>query len=360
MKSKVCIASLRFSPACLSLLPAWGKMFEALGFEVDYVIHPRFKEFPEFAGNDSAILATEAGWSRRTGYTHAVFAHPAEKNHVYGRELKRTGCKVWYIYHEPWESLRSYLQTESFSVVLKLIAAHYLSVKMLKTSDGVILPSQKCVTTYEHADVRHNRRYFKVPLLFHDEAGKLLNEDRIHFSYIGSITKAHGFDGFIEFVKYALNRNLDIRFLIASRMPLPEEIAKDAMIANASDRVVIRCGRPLTNDEINRCYSQSICVWNVYLRSTQSGVLAKATMLGTPIIASEAGSFREFIADHKEGRLLGSASPEAVLGAFEEIRGNLKRFSDLSRKRFLSTFDYMSQLELCKQIFGAVNGDKIK
>ena len=359
MKRKVCIISLRFSPACLSLLPAWGKMFEALGFEVDYIIHPRFKDFSEFASNDSAILSTEVGWSRRAGYAHAVFAHPAEKNHVYGKELRNTGCKVWYIYHEPWESLPSYLQTENFTVVLKLIAAHYLSVKMLKTSDGVILPSQRCVTTYERADVRHNPNYFKVPLLFHDEAAELLNKERIYFSYIGSITKAHGFDGFIQFVKFALNRNLDIRFLIASRMPLPEEIAKDATIANASDRVVIRCGRPLTNDEINSCYSQSICLWNVYLRSTQSGVLAKATMFGTPVLASEAGSFREFITDHQEGRLLPSASPEEVLAAFEEIRKDLKRFSALSRKRFLSTYDYMSQLELCRQIFGSVDGGKI-
>jgi len=355
---KVCLISLRFSPACLSLLPAWGKMFGALGFETDYVVHPRFKEFAEFAENDSAILPTDGEWNPQGGYAHALFAHPAPGNHVYGKALQKTGCKVWYIYHEPWESLRSYLQTENYSVVLKLLAAHYLSVKMLKTADGVILPSQRCVTAYERADVQYNQRYFEIPLLFDDEAGQLLNEERIYFSYIGNITKAHGFAEFIQFVRFALKRNLDIRFLIASRFPLPDYLARDEMIANSPDRVVVRCGRPLTNSEINLCYAQSVCVWNVYLRSTQSGVLAKATMFGTPVLASEAGSFPEFVTDHQEGRLLGSADPETVLQAYEEIRNDLARFSANSRRRFLSTFHYNAQLDLCRRIFVDAHGGK--
>jgi glycosyltransferase involved in cell wall biosynthesis len=351
MNSRVCLISLRFSPAWLSLLPAWGRVFEALGFEVDYVIHPKFKSFAEFANKDSTILSTDKGWSARSGYSHALFVGPDAGNHVYGKELKRTGCKIWYIYHEPWESLRAYLQTESFRVAIKLIAAHYLSVKMLKTSDGVILPSQRCVTNYVRSDVRHNPRYFKVPLLFDDEASDHLNEQRIYFSYIGAITKAHGFEGFLQFVKYALQRNLDIRFLIASRIALPEEVAKDPIIAGAPDRVVIRCGRPLTNDEINLCYAQSICVWNVYLRSTQSGVLAKAMMFGAPVLAAETGSFPEYVTDHQEGRLLKDANPERVYQAYEEIRRDLNRYTASSRKRFLETFYYTSQLDLCRRIF---------
>ena len=353
--AKIGIISLRFTPTCLSKLPAWGKLFKALGYEVAYILNPKYKSFEEFAENDAAITTTTPGWSAAPGYEHALFFHPAPANHVHSRKLRKTGCKVWYVYDEPWESLRTYLQTEGFIDVLKLLVAHYFSVKMLKSSNGVILLSQRAVSTYEHADFRHNRNCFRIPLLFNDDGDDLPHQNRIYFSYIGNISKVHGFPEFVQFVRYALRRKLDMRFLIASRAPLPEDVGKDEVIASASDRVVVRCGRPLTNSEINLCYAQSICVWNLYRRSTQSGVLVTATMFGTPVLASKTGSFPEFITDHQEGRLLGSADPETILQAYEEIRNNLSRYTTLSRRRFLSTFDYRSQLELCRRIFVGEN-----
>jgi glycosyltransferase involved in cell wall biosynthesis len=134
-------------------------------------------------------------------------------------------------------------------------------------------------------------------------------------------------------------------------MPLPEYVATDDAITKATDRIVVHCGRPLSNDEINLCFAQSICVWNVYRRSTQSGILAKATMFGTPVLASEAGSFREFITDHQNGRLLRDASLDTVLQAYEDIRSNLNRYTSLSREKFLTTFYYKSQLALCRNVF---------
>lgn len=351
MNQKVCIISLRFTPTCLSKLPAWGELFHALGYEVEYVLDPKYKKFEEFAKNDAAVAATDPGWSTSRRYEHALFFHPVPTNHVHARKLSNTGCKIWYFYDEPWESLGRYLGTESFFDVFKLLVAHYFSVRMLKLSHGVILLSQRAVSTYERQDIRLNRNYFKIPLLFHDDSDGLLQQNRVYFSFIGNLVKAHGFPDFIQFVRYSILRKLDIRFLIASRHPLPEDLAKDETIANASDRVVVRCGRPLTNSEINLCYAQSICVWNLYRRSTQSGVLVTATMFGTPVLAADTGSFPEFVTDHQEGRLLRSTDPETILQAYEEIRGNLSRYTISSRQRFLNTFDYRSQLDLCRRIF---------
>lgn len=134
-------------------------------------------------------------------------------------------------------------------------------------------------------------------------------------------------------------------------MPLPEDVTRDEVIAKAPDRIVVHCGRPLSNNEINLCFAQSICVWNVYRRSTQSGVLAKASMFGSPVLASDTGSFREFVDDNQNGRFLQDASPESVLEAYEDIRSNLNRYTSLSREKFLSTFYYKSQLELCRNVF---------
>jgi glycosyltransferase involved in cell wall biosynthesis len=330
---------------------AYGHIFAEIGSEVTFVIHPDYKHFAEFADNDAAIVATTPAWDTSRQYQHAIICNPARDNLVHSVRLRKNGCKVWYLYHEPWVSIGAYLRTESPIITAKLICAHYLSVKILKAADGVILSSAHAVEAYRRHDYRYNRNYFEIPLLFDDESQRFADEERRYFSYIGNITRAHGFDGFIRLIKFSLENDLDIQFLIASRRPLPREVAEDPVITCNPDRVVVQCGRPLSNDEINRCYARSFCVWNIYRRSTQSGVLAKATMFGTPLLASEVGSFREFISDGCEGRLLQDAAPETVLGAYEDIKSNLNRYTMSSRKRFLSTFHYRSQLDICRKLF---------
>jgi glycosyltransferase involved in cell wall biosynthesis len=354
MTQRICVVSLHFSPAHISHLVAYGKTFAALGYDVNFVLHENYMQFDEFSNCRSAFVATTSGWETAREYVYAIIYNAARTNHICAAKLRRQGCKVWYVYHEPWEPLRTYLQTESPLVMAKLIAAHYLSVKTLKSVDGVLLPSACAVESYQRGDIRYNPNFRRLPLLLSNESSSLPIKERLFFSYIGNITKAHGFDEYIDFVQFSIERNLNIRFLIASKRPLPRQVADDKLIAKAGDRVMIQCGRPLSNYDINQCYARSICVWNVYRRSTQSGVFAKAMMSGTPVMASQAGSFREFMTDGCEGRLLPDAEPEGVLSAYEDISSNLSQYIAHARNRFARTFDYRSQLEACKEIFGSV------
>lgn len=353
MNLSVCIASLRFSPAHISHMVAYGKALGALGYEVEYVLDPRYMRFAEFAGNPSAIASTKPNWDSGSGYAHAIFYSPAPANHLCAARLRATGCKVWYVYHEPAEPLRTYLRTESPWNVVKLLLAHHLSTKMLERADEVVLSSERAVETYQQRDIRHNPKYCRIPLLLDDESAPFVGEERRYFSYIGNITKAHGFDDFIRFIRFARAKELNIRFLIASRRPLPSELAHDAAIACSPERVMLQCGRPLSNDEINRRYAQSICVWNVYRRSTQSGVLAKATMMGAPVLVSGAGSFREFVSDGCEGRLLRSSAPADVFDGYEEIASHLDEYVKHARERFQSTFYWKAQLAKFSETFGS-------
>ena len=348
-----CIASLHFSPAFVSHMVAYSKVLADLGFEVDFVVHPEYTRFTEFSQNNAVTVSTSPDWETSKQYEIALFTNAAPTNHVYAELLRKRGCKVWYVYHEPWESLRTYLRTENLQMVAKLVCAHYLSVRMLKASDGVILPSQHCLVSYERSDVRHNSTYSSLPLLFDDESGGLLNETRRYFSYIGNVTKAHGFEEFVRFAKFALKNDPKITFQIASRRPLPLDVTSDKTISDASDRFVFKCGRPLSNQEINLCFAQSICVWNLYRRSTQSGVLAKAMMFGTPVIASGLSAFYEFIQDRREGRVLLDADPLSILLAYEDIRGNLCQYVADARRRFLRTFYYKAHLKTCQTIFAS-------
>lgn len=103
-------------------------------------------------------------------------------------------------------------------------------------------------------------------------------------------------------MKYALLQDKNIRFMIATRSSisslLKEEIFVDAI---RKGRIVIHEGRPMTENEINKYYRQSICVWNAYNRSTQSGVLPNALMQGTPVIVNSRGVAKEVISDGVEG-----------------------------------------------------------
>lgn len=62
-------------------------------------------------------------------------------------------------------------------------------------------------------------------------------------------------------------------------------------------RLTVQSGRTMSSQEINTFYRRSICVWNVYNRSIQSGVLPNALMQGTPLIVNQNGVAKEVMAD---------------------------------------------------------------
>ncbi|WP_233185630.1 glycosyltransferase [Thermotoga sp. SG1] len=85
-------------------------------------------------------------------------------------------------------------------------------------------------------------------------------------------------------------------------------------------------GRPLPNSEINRAYKESFCIWNVYRRSTQSGVLPKAYMFGTPVIANDIGSFLEFVRPEETGKIISlSVDLDEILKNVLEIRKDIDK-----------------------------------
>ena len=286
-------------------------------------------------------------------WTHAVFQNPSTENRTVAGLLKQAGTKILYVYHEPWQQLPSYLRGEGLSGTLKAILAHHTSVSVLKLADTVMLASQYGLNEYGKSDVRYNRNSEYIPLLFDDDAPKniadLLPPKRF-FGYIGYLCRSHGFDQFVSFMRSALHQNQDMRFLIASRLPLPGTLLNDPTLRKNLDRIEIRCGRPLGNDEINRCYLESFCVWNIYRRSTQSGVLPKAFMFGTPVIASRVGAFPEWVEEGVNGRFAEARDCEGILAALEDIRNNIEGYATRCRQTFIEKFFYRSNLAAIQRV----------
>lgn len=331
---KALIISLNFNPGHVSHMVASYKQLEELGYKPFYYVN---EAFVPFLPQEGSIIVFDS--KSVPSADIAFFVFPSQKNLFLIRKLKKHGTKIIYIFHEPLSSMKNYKDAGfSYKYLVKLWLINRINSLTVKWSDVVLLPSQKAVEYYEANPLYGNRNYHYLPLLYDDER----NEEnkmtrRVFFSYIGTIAADHSFSEYIEFVKWAVtaNRLPKIQFLIAtkSEFEVSEELLK-------SPRVFIRKGKPLRDEEINGYYAATYIVWNAYTRTTQSGVLAKSFMFGTPAIVLKK-NLSEFTEDGKEVVAIeDNTSLEQIEGAVNIILSSFPSFSTAARKRFEDTFYY--------------------
>lgn len=334
---KVCVASLKFSPGHLSHIIAYAKLFREIGNDVTLWLDQGYAELD--TGNEFPILWYPAAEPEKVDIL--FLANASTKNHVVCRSFKKKGTKIVYLYHEPWESFDQYLK-EGLKQALKATAAHYFSTKVLPFCNLVIVPSEYALSLYKRHDIRYNNKVVKIPLLFDDELREEIDlSKKEYFSYIGHAVKGHAFDEYITFIKYAHAKGVQFKFEIATRTDLGNLLKRDKAIVRMENEGFLRIshGRPLTNEEINQAYGRSFCVWSLYRRSTQSGVLPKAFMFGTSVIASDIGSFPEYIRNSENGFIIASTrSYDYLLQSIIYIKKNIKSMSGYCRNTFESTF----------------------
>ena len=341
---RVALISLRFKPAFVSLFVALAKACLSVGVEVGFVLDPTYTSFQKFAA--LGPVSTYDQFEVPHAYTHAIFLNVSSRNLKLASSLKASGAKLIYVYHEPWTSALDRFQTEGVRGGVSAYLAHLLSSRLLKLADTIVIPSQHGARIYEQSDLRYNRNYVSIPLLFDDEADLASRTaNKKYFSYIGAICRGHGFNEFVDFVRYSFQKGLPLQFLIASANLLPTPVRNDPLLREHRDQLVTFTGRPLQNEEINCCYAQSFCVWNLYHRSTQSAVLPKAFMFGAPVLATPLGAFLEFVKDGSNGKFITSPGDKiAIAAAIQEIQGNLSQYSANARRDFLENFHYKSHL----------------
>jgi glycosyltransferase involved in cell wall biosynthesis len=327
-------------------MTAYAKALRELGPEPHFLVDPAYRRFPEL--ENIAPITDFAGDRTALSCTHALFMNPSVENRKLAVLLKQQGARILYLYHEPWHMTLRWIIDEGLASTARFTVAHHFTIPVLKLADTVILASRYGMSEYDQSDIRYNRNRVCIPLLYDDETtatpDALVSQKR-YFGYIGGLARAHRFDQYIAFMRYAFRGGLDIHFMIGSRFPLPGGILNDPLIRRNLDKLEIRCGRPLSMEEMNRCYADSFCIWNIYRRSTQSGVLPKAMMFGTPSLASRAGSYPEFITDGVNGKFADGDDVQAIAAALQDIRANPLRYAEGCRRRFLDTFFYRAQLQ---------------
>lgn len=341
---KALIISLNFNPGHVSHLVASYKQCEELGYAPYYYVNHIFEHYLPSGQN---IL--------RYGIEHApkvdvaIFLFPSARNLKLIWSLKKQGSRIIYIFHEPLAPLGEYrIAGFSYSYLMKLWIINRISSLTVKWSDEVLLPSKKAVELYENNPLYKNENYRYLPLMYDDErTGRFVGMSRTYFSYIGTVAADHSFQEYLNFVCWTLeNKELpQLNFMIATKstFEVPDCMRK-------SKRVKIQQGRPLTDDEINECYANSYIVWNAYARTTQSGVLAKSFMFGTPAIAIKKNC-NEFAHDGVEVAAIDdNNSVNEIVGAIGKILNDYESFSANCRKRFISSFYYRTYNSKMKSI----------
>lgn len=342
------IISLNFNPGHVSHLVASCRQCEELGYEAIYYIHPSFVGMLPSA---SRYVVYER--SARPKAELAVFLFPSVKNVLLIRSLKRNGTKIAYVFHEPLAPMGTYRDAGfSYFYLSKLWVANRVSAYTVKKSDSILLPSRRAVSMYESNALYRNPNYHYLPLMFDDERGSHFdNVKRKYFSYIGTVAADHSFYEYLRFVQWAVSGEhlSGLGFMIAtkSEFDFPKELQN-------SGRVKILKGKPLSNEEINDSYASSFAVWNAYTRTTQSGVLAKSFMFGTPVIVLRK-NLSEFTQDGKDVVAIDdNGSFEEIEGAIMRILDDFDGYSKNARNRFLSTFYYRNYNDQFRQIIESI------
>ena len=261
-----------------------------------------------------------------------------------------SGATVVYFFHEPYDSFLAYLRS-GFGIVhtLRISVVSLVSYLIVLFSDHVVLPSNNAVIGYQKSYGFMRKKGFRLPLLFDDERlpdSQLSPRNRI--SYVGTVAPDHAFDKFLDFVLHATRNNWfpEFGFLIATKSRLSDAQMALIEIVPGRARIEIIQGSPLSNAEINHCFSRSVVVWNAYSRSMQSGVLPKAFMFGTPVLVASANT-SEFFVDGRNGAIIDHALGVVdVKRGIEKILAKFDAMSNFCRADFMQTFFYRAWVDL--------------
>ena len=328
------IISLNFNPGHVSHMIASYKQCEELGYKSVYYVD---SAFCPFLPKGSCVNIASGGIAFKVDL--AVFLFPSQKNLPLIWKLRRQGAKVVYIFHEPLAPMRIYCEAGfSKKYLAKLWVIDYINALTVKWSDYILLPSEKAVKYYEENCRYTNKDYHYLPLMYSDEREERHTRmPRLYFSYIGTVAADHSFNEYLDFVEWAVtnNRLEGVNFMVGtkSKFDIPEALKN-------STRITIHQGKPMTDEEINAYYSSSIAVWNAYARTTQSGVLAKSFMFGTPAVVMRA-NLNEFTHDGQNVVAINdNTDKELIAAAVKRIHENQDKFSFECRKEFTKSFYY--------------------
>ena len=345
----ILIVSLHFSPGFIGHMMAWYKLCEQCGYKPLIYGDAQYAKYYENTGYRFTMKKEELGAFKPD---FAVVQNTGFENVEFFRWSENNGCKILYILHEPYMGIKELLKDGTYCV--KQAVACMLNVWLCGKSAKVIVCSQYAEDNCRRYMKGAYKKAVRFPLLFMDEYSEQ-GEERKYFSLIGTYATPKGSDLFLKFIKDSVSKGYDINFQIATRTNLEEQL-KDELFQKmiAEGKLIVQHGRNMTTDEINGAYRRSICCWNGYRRTTQSGVLPNAYMLGTPVLATRLGSFVEFVTPGQTGEFIDNEDCESIYQGYLKIKEHSKEMSQKCRQYFVENYFYGSQEQQFKKIINSI------
>lgn len=335
---KIVFFSMKFSAGHINWLTGYINLFKEAGFEVLSFLDSHYYDY--LPSNVCTQISSRKELMNQNPDLLWI-VNPSEKHLLFVIWMKlHMKTKVFYYYHEPFPGLEIFKEGIKS---LRALAACIISSFICMFSYKVVLPSNNSLEKYKKYSKLFNKNFCMLPLLYVREDRYDDNKkSRKFFSFIGTFAESHGTDGFMKFISYAYKVDSEIKFLIATKSNI-STILDDPELKQliSEERLIIQQGRNMTVNEINSFYEQSICVWNIYTRSNQSGVLPNSLMLGTPVLASNTGIFPEIIVNNYNGYLIEDICDlENILNSYKRIKADIQRFSKNALCTFAEKYDY--------------------
>ncbi|MCC8052228.1 MAG: glycosyltransferase [Clostridiales bacterium] len=352
-KKKVLIMSAKFAPGHFSHLLAYYCLFERLDYEVSLYLAQEYEPF--------VLREKKYRYSiidKRIKRIDILFIYNLSKDdikHITRLKKENPDIKIYYVYHEPWLGFKKVIynmlaQKESVYDTVKTVGRYCFAIPVLKNCEYVFLPSKNAEQNYKKYCLRYNSNYGVFPLIFTDEAMEETDiKQKKYFSFISTAENAKNFRAFLEYVKFRSKRNPQSLFQIATRTDITEYLDDELAQMVEEEKLILNHAHPLTNDEINEAYKKSNCVWLLYNRSTQSGVLCKSFMFGTPVIASDIGSFGDIVTGGNGIILKTEYNFDDIDAAYETILSDLASYSKNARQTFLNNFYWKKHIKQFKE-----------
>lgn len=344
MKNLV-IASLNFSPGHIAHLRALSLLASYTGFNPILLLNEKYKKFECEIGlkcaYDTSVLDKNISLILiyNISLKNINLIHLAKRKHI----------KTIYVLHEPYSGLLD-LVNEGKNC-LRMLGAALVNQYLCYLVDAVILPSVYANKLFEENILNKTKEHYLFPLVF-DDLFKSVHVERSFFSYIGNFAPAHGSSAFLDFLEYANEHALPIKFKIATSNDISQFLSRDnvkELIKKGN--LLVQHGNPISVADINGHYKSSFCVWNLYRKSTQSGVLGNSFMMGTPVITNRIGNVNK-MALHEQNSIVldNDQSNESIYKAYNIIINDFNRFSDNARKTFINNYYYLTFADSFKKI----------
>ncbi len=339
----VLIVSLNFNPGHFSHLIANYNLFLDCGFKPYLYINKTFNKMDE--SHKYEIVNDFEQIKKLKTVDVAVFWFPSFFNIVEIIRLRMLyDSKIVYVFHEPFDSIKNYYSSGfGAKKILKIFLVNLINIIVTIFAHKIILPSSKAFNLYKKKYTFFNKNFSLIPLIFDDEAASIIqSSQKKYISYIGTIAADHAFDCYIQFAESCMKHDWfpELSFLIATKDYIPSNERKIIEPYLTQKMIIVSEGCPMSNEEINGYYNDSLIVWNAYYRSMQSGVLPKAYMFGAAIIGTY-NCNSEFIENHITGVLVDDNKDIIeIKSAVREILDKKELFFQNCRNKFLENFYY--------------------